>query len=350
MEKIALDVHRRYSFVSVDDGNGRVIAEGRIVHERGAIEAYLRQYQPGTPVAVEATGTWYWVVDEIERAGLEPLLVHARKAKVMLGCVNKTDRLDARGLNRLQRVGTLPTVWIPSGALRDQREVVRTRMWLVSQRTGLKNRIHGMVGRYGLRVPQVSDIFGKRGRQWLDDHLAQLPQYTQAMAGLLLRRLDQVQEEIGVLDAHIGTVCEQTPAVRLLQSIPGIGQVLSVLIALEVGEVSRFAGPEQLASYSGTTPRVHASGGRQRIGALRTDVNRYLKWAFVEAANSVAINCQRRPDRQVSRLYTRLKHKKGHGTAIGAVARHLAEASYWVLTRQETYRDPRWSAVTTTDV
>jgi hypothetical protein len=87
---------------------------------------------------VETIGNWYWIVDEIEAAGCIPRLVHARKAKLMMGEINKTDRLDARGLNRLQRNGTLPTVWIPSGELRDQRDLPRTRMVLVRQRTRVR--------------------------------------------------------------------------------------------------------------------------------------------------------------------------------------------------------------------
>jgi hypothetical protein len=76
-----------------------------------------------------------WIVDEIEAAGCLPKLVHARKAKLMMGAINKTDKLDVRGLNQLQRNGTLPTVWIPPGELRDQRDLPRTRMVLVRQRS-----------------------------------------------------------------------------------------------------------------------------------------------------------------------------------------------------------------------
>jgi transposase len=89
-------------------------------------------------VALEATANWYWIVDEIEQAGLVPQLVHPRKAKLMMGLINKTDKLDARGLNRLQRNGTLPTVWIPPGPLR---ELTRTRVVLVAQCTRWKNRL-----------------------------------------------------------------------------------------------------------------------------------------------------------------------------------------------------------------
>ncbi len=133
MQYIAFDAHKRYTLAVVErqDRCDRVVREQRIPHERGALRRFLEGCEPGSPVAVEALGNWYWIVDEIEAAGCEPKLVHARKAKLMLGMLNKTDRLDARGLNRLQRAGTLPTVWIPPGALRDHRDLPRTRMVLV---------------------------------------------------------------------------------------------------------------------------------------------------------------------------------------------------------------------------
>ena len=99
----------------------------------------------------------------------------------------------------------------------------------------------------------------------------------------------------------------------------------------------------------GTTPRVHASGGRVRYGRLRSDVNRYLKWAFVEAANSVAVNYPRYSQRHGSRLYARLRERKGHHKTIGAVARHLAEAAFHVLHGQQPHRDPAVEAGSATE-
>jgi len=118
---------------------------------------------------VETIGNWYWITDEIEAAGMGPRLVNARRAKLMSGSINKTDKLDARGINRLQRSGTLPTVWIPPRDLRDARELPRTRMMFVRQRTKLKNRIHANLAKYGLKTDGASDLFGVRGRRILKE-------------------------------------------------------------------------------------------------------------------------------------------------------------------------------------
>jgi transposase len=135
VQYIAFDAHKHYTWARVERPDGTVFREKKIPHERGALREFLAGCEVGSRVAVETVGSWYWIVDEVEQAGCIPQLVHAPKAKLMLGRGNKTDRLDARGLVRLQRVGTLPVVWIPPGELRDARELPRARMALVQQRT-----------------------------------------------------------------------------------------------------------------------------------------------------------------------------------------------------------------------
>jgi len=174
ISSVAFDSYKPYTLARVEDADGCKVREARIAHERGALQEFLAACEPASPVAVETVGNWYWIVDEIEAAGCVPKLVHAHKAKLMMGMINKTDKLDARGLNRLQRAGTLPEVWIPRGELRDQRELPRTRMVLVQQRTRLKNRIHATLTKYGL-LPAVSDLFGRRGRLWLQQQREVLP-------------------------------------------------------------------------------------------------------------------------------------------------------------------------------
>jgi len=350
MSIIAFDSHKRYTFARVEDNNGEHAQEFRIEHRRGNIAAFLAGRQPGSPVAVETIGNWYWIVDEIEQAGMEPKLVHARKAKMMFGCINKTDRLDAKGLNVLQRTGTLPTVWIAPAAVRDKRELPRTRMVLAADRTKLKNRIHSALDKYGLQdaFEGITDIFGVKGRRVLGGVLDQLPPHSRYTTELLLEHLDQTEQKIKAIEAQMNKLFKETEQHRLLKTMPGIGFILAVVVLQEIGDIGRFACAERFASYSGVTPRVHASGGKVHYGRLRPDTNHYLKWAFSEAGNSVAVNRNRFPARHVSQLYNRLRSRKGHAKAVGAVARHLAEAAYWILTRNEVYRERGLSNVSPT--
>jgi transposase len=340
MQYIAFDSHKKYTFASVEARGGDIVFEGRIVHRRGGIRNFLKDFDKGSSVAIETIGNWYWIVDEIEEAGFLPKLVNAGLAKKMMGLVNKTDRLDTRGMNVLQRVGTLPEVWIPPGEVRDRRELFRTRMVLVRQRTALKNRIHSVLSKHGVQPPAKSDMFGKTGLAELKELLKSLPPQTRFSAKSLLKRYEQLDREVAALEKRMKKVFKKDPNVDLLMTMPGVGFILGVIIAVEVGDVERFPRGESLASYAGTTARVHASGDKTRFGRVRPDANRYLKWAFMEAANAVARHRFSHPYRHASRLYNRVFKKKNHQKAIGAVARHLAEAAYHVLKKGEPYRDP----------
>ncbi len=128
MEKyIGCDMHKKYSvFVTLDE-KGRLEPAVKVSNDLLELRAYLATLPSGAPVAVEATGSWYWFVDELEAAGLEARLVNPLEAKKRMPGTKKTDPGDARGLAMLLRNGTLPEVWIPSAQLRDLRGLLRTR-------------------------------------------------------------------------------------------------------------------------------------------------------------------------------------------------------------------------------
>lgn len=340
MNYIAFDSHKRYTLGLVEDRDGKVVKEQRIEHERGNIVEFLGGFDEGSQVAVETIGNWYWIVDEIERAGMCPQLTHAQKAKLMMAMVNKSDRLDCRGLNKLQRSGTLPTVWIPPGEVRDMRELPRLRMCFVQERTRLKNRVHATLSKYGLRVEGVSDLFGKGGMELLRSSIIELPEHTRFSIERVLEQLQQVNEHIEAIEERMKEVFSPLPAIRLLMSLPGVGFILAVVLYTEIGDIHRFPFADRLAAYSGTTPRIHQSGQTRRYGRVRNDVNRYLKWAYMEAANVICMHRQKHPSMHVSRLYERIRGRRNHQTAIGAVSRHLAEATWWMLRKGEKYKEP----------
>jgi transposase len=340
MENIALDIHKHYTWARVENAQGDRLFECRLAHARGTIKNFVRRWTPGSEVAVETVGNWYWVVDEIEAGGGKPQLVNARLAKLMMGSVNKSDKLDAKGMNRLQRTGTLPTVWIPTAAVRDARELPRTRMVFSEQRTRLKNRVHATLGKYGYVIDEVSDAFGRRGREIINERITKLPPHTGQGLQHVLDQLDHVAENLKAIEAAMIQVFAPCRETTCLKTLPGVGEILAVVIWTEIGSIERFSRAEQLASYCGLVAREHSSGGKIRFGAVRRDVNVYLKWAFVEAANSAIVNGQRCGYDHISRLYQRLKARRGHGKAKVAVARHLSEASFWMLKKGESYREP----------
>ena len=226
MEYIAFDAHKRYTLASVAQPDGRLVREQRIPHERGALQQFLERCERGSPVAVETIGNLYWIVDEIEAAGCVPRLVHARKAKLMMGEINKTDKLDVRGLNRLQQAGTLPTVWSPPGELRDQRDLPRTRMVLVRQRTQLKNRIHATLAKYALHELEVTDLFGVRGRTLLRQRVDGRPPHTAYASRQLLEPVEALDRQVREFEQRIQATFKPTPGIQLMLTLPGVGLTL----------------------------------------------------------------------------------------------------------------------------
>jgi transposase len=338
---IGCDAHKSYSvFVAVNE-RGAASAAVRVGHGREQYRQFLDGLPTGSQIALEAGGHYYWIVDEMEAAGHYPRLVHPLEAKKRMGKIRKkTDKVDAHGLGILLRNGTLPEVWIPPAELRDQRELLRLRMFLVHQRTRLKNRIQGALARYNIQIG-MQDVFGTEGRQRLGVRLTDLPQHTRQSVEVELVTLDFVGIQIEETEKRLDAIMQVTAEADLLKTMPYVGRILSMVMTLEIGKVERFPSAAHLASYAGLVPRVHSSGGHTRLGQVCGDVNRYLKWAFVEAANLVVIHQRHLAGRHVVRLYQRVSRKRNYQKAVVAVARHLAEAAYWILKKQEIYRDPQ---------
>jgi transposase len=340
--RVGCDAHKHYSLFAVLDDRGKLQEEQRVNHKPGAIQEYLSTFPEGAHVALESVGNWYWIVDEIEAAGCVPKMAHALFAKKMMAHIHKTDKLDALGLATLEHLGSLPTVWIAPGEIRDARELPRTRMAFSKMRTALKNRMHSTLAKYALSLEGASDIYAPKWRPQLLKLIDTLPQETARCMRQELEMLGQVQGHIKQLEVRIKERIKVTDSMQLVQSLPGIGSILAIVITLEVGSVDRFPSANNLASYSGTVPKVKSSGGKQRHGRMVKQANNYLKWAFIEAANVVVMkrNHPRWRPKHVSVLYDRIRRRKGHAVAVGAVARHFAEATFWVLTKAEPYKDP----------
>jgi transposase len=327
----------------------------RVNHEGGELERFLQSLEPGSPVALEAGLNWMWMVEQIEKANLEPHLTNPLEAKKRIGGVNKLDSKDAAGLLTLLRSGTLPEVWIPRGAQRDLRGLMRSRLVIRRHVSGFKCRIHGVLTQYGLKPLaeeedeiEYRDWFTAKARLALLKVIDELPSATREgmrQEYLAMWELERhVKSQGAAIQARVGSL----GWIRRLRTLPGVGLILGATIWTEIGDVQRFADAERLAAYAGLVPRTHSSGGKSWRGSTPRACNHYLKWAFVEAANVIAAQRRRMhaSHPHVVRLYERVKgNTKLSGKAKVAVARHLAEACWWVLTRKQDYREPTSAAV-----
>jgi Transposase and inactivated derivatives len=341
---IGCDSHKKYSVFVAMNEFGQVGEAIHVGHDREQFREFLQELPAGSPIAVEASGHYYWIVDEMEAAGHRPQLTNPLRAKQMMGDRKKTDKVDARALALLLRNGTLPTVWIPPAELRDQRALLRSRMFMVNERTRLKNRIHGAFGRYNVTI-LAQDLFSVEGRLEAQEQLPRLPTYTRYSVEREMATVDFLEQQVKQIEKQLQGLMSTNVESDLLKTLPCVGPILGMLMALEIGKVERFAGPGHLASYCGLVPRVISSGGRTRMGHICQDVNHYLRWAFVEAGNLVVMHQKRLTGSHVVRLYRKVQRKHCYQKAVVAVGRHLAEAAYWVLKKQQVYREPQRKAV-----
>lgn len=347
-EYIAFDSHKRYTWVEHQQANSGKTRQYRLEHAPGAIRQALAGCSPGTSVAIEATANWYWITDELEQAQCVPRLVHSSQSEVDDG----PDQQDRQvGYAWAEHIAAQ---WHIAHGMDSARAVAGAARADANARGAggatytLEESHHGHAGEMGFAGERVQrSVWKTRARRTAGPHGAEQTRWATRQ---MLAQLDSLSEQIREFEKHLGELVEVTPEMQGLETLPGVGVILSATIALEMGEIGRFLSAERLASYSGTVPRVHASGERVRYGRTRPDVNRYLKWAFAQAANSTAVNYRRFPERHVSQLYARLRARKGHNKAVGAVARHLAEAAFHVLSRQQAYRDPTATAGRTSEV
>ena len=171
---IGCDAHKKFSVFFAVNEKGQSREALRVAHDRELYREFLARLPPHSAIALEASGSYSWLVDEMERAGHCPKLCNPIGAKRRMALTKKTDKLDARGLAILLRDGTLPEVWIPPAELRDRRELLRLRIFLVHLRTRVKNRIHGTLARHTVQIPGA-DLFGVGARLKLGMRLPELP-------------------------------------------------------------------------------------------------------------------------------------------------------------------------------
>ena len=177
-------------------------------------------------------------------------------------------------------MGRLPEAWIAPPATRELRELVRHRAKCVAARTQVKLQVHGVLAKCGVQVP-MSHLFDTAGGTKMLDEL-DLPAVYTARIHSHRRLIDALDFEIGVFDHLIRGRLDADPAYAAVQAIPGIGPVLAAVFVAEIGDVTRFARPEQLASWAGLTPRHHESDIKVHRGRITKQGSRLVRWAAVE--------------------------------------------------------------------
>jgi transposase len=277
---VGIDLHRRRSVVARMTETGDPLGWVQISNDRDQLALAMIEAGENAEVVLEATYGWYWAADLLAGLAANVHLAHPLGVKAFSYRRVKNDVRDATDLADLLRMGRLPEAWIAPPDIRDLRELVRHRAKLVHLRTSLRCQVHAVLAGQGVPV-SVSDLFGVAGTKLLDEP---------ALPKAYRYRVDSLRRLITVFDAEIDAAARLTrerlskdPCYVAVQTIPGVGQILGSIFVAEIGEVSRFPGPAQLASWAGLTPKHHESDTTVHRGRITKQGSRLVRWAAVEA-------------------------------------------------------------------
>lgn len=239
----------------------------------------LRNHDGNVKAVMEATGNhWICLHDMLEEDGVETILANPVKTRLIAEARIRTDRLDARVLADLLRGSLVAESYTPSLKERDWRSLVRHRASLVRMETEVKNRIHALLDKYWLE-PEYSDLFGKRGLEWLRS--LRLSEIDQLTLNSNLKLLESLEAQVDALNKEIARIAVDEKAIRLLMTIPGIDYYSAMLITAEIGDVHRFMNAKKLASWAGLVPSIHRSGNTVYMGKITKKGSKWLRWILI---------------------------------------------------------------------
>lgn len=335
MRYIGLDVHRAWVHgAELRDGEDR-LRRFRFPNQPEAWASFAVSLDQETKVCLEATGNAFWVYDTLAAHAGEVVLVSPLKMRLIAEARIKTDDLDAEVLTRCLKAGFVAPVWVPPRPIRELRLLLSHRACLVKQKVMLKNQVHAVLMRQGLRPP-VTDLFGREGRTWLESVRPFLPATEEIILDAALRGLDELQGRIAEIEGELYQRAQALEQVHLLLGIPGVDVFTALVISAELGDPQRFASAKKVASYAGLCPSVHASGKTRYTGHITKAGRGLLRWALIQAAQLAV-----RSPGALQSFYLRLKRKKGHKIAIVATARKLLAIAWAMLVRGVSYRERR---------
>lgn len=320
-----IDLHSNNLVLGVKDESGRKVFGERLPNDLSWVLDRLERFRP-CKVAVESTFNWYWLVDGLMENGYDTRLANPAAITQYNGLKVADDHTDAVFLSELLRLQILPQGYIHPKEDRAIRDLVRRRMMLVQQRTAHLLSFKGLLARETgatikahdvekLSVEDVCDMYD-------DPHKIMMGQVNIAAMHFLNEQITAVE------DVVCGSVELRREFVQL-KSVPGIGPILSLVIMLETGDIARFKKPGNYASYCRCVKAEHTTNGKVKRRNNSKNGNKYLSWAFVEAAHHSL-----RASQSARAYYQRKKSKRNGAVATKSLAAKLCKACYFIMRDQ----------------
>ena len=320
----AIDLHSTNNVTVVIDEQDRVVYQKRLPNDLALILKELSVYQTELQgIVVESTYNWYWLVDGLMGQGYRVHLANTAAIQQYEGLKYTDDHSDARWLAHLLRLGVLPEGHIYPRAERPVRDLLRKRSHLVRQRTTNILSIQNLLTRNTGCSMKANPIKGLDAQQ-VDELLPDSDLALAVKANVAM--MSSAAEQIERLEHRILELVKLRPQFSFLKTVPGIGEILALTIMLETGDIGRFAAVGNYASYCRCVGSQKLSNGKKKGQGNTKNGNKYLAWAYVEAA-VFAI----RPNSMIKSFYQRKKAKSKTVVAIKAVAHKLCRACYYIM-------------------
>jgi len=330
MNYCGIDLHSNNCVVIVSDEGDRLLYQKRLPNDLAQILAALDPFCGELAgVVVESTYNWYWMVDGLMDAGYRVHLAHPAAIKKYDGLKHSGDFADAAYLAQLLRLELLPEGYVCPREERGARDLARKRMQLVRYRTAQILSIEGiMVRQTGSRMKSqaVKQLTAEQVNELaFAPDVALAMEANRAVSETLARQIES-------LEKRLHERVSLRPEYYLLKTVPGIGETLATTIMLETGSISRFAQVGNFSSYCRCVDSRRESNGKKKGEGNTRNGNKYLAWAFVEAANFAI-----RYSPQARSFYDRKKSRTNRALATKALAHKLARACYYMLRDQKPF-------------
>lgn len=329
-----IDLHSNNLMIGIVDQDGPRLKHQKLDCDLQQVVQWLKPFKARfKSLAVESTYNWYWLVDGLRALSYPVVLANPAQIEQYSGLKHADDKSDAYFLAELQRLDILPTGHIYDPLLRPVRDLLRRRLSLVHQRTALLLSFKSLYTRTTGGAMSLSRLKGMALAEvkTLYEHPA-----NGLIATVQKEHIEQLDQSIERIEKAVLKSARELPCYKQLNTLPGIGRILGLTITMEVGEIKRFKAQGHLASYCRTVDSKRMSNGKKKGDNNGKCGNKYLAWAFVEAANFA-----KRYDDPCRKWFDRKAAKTSTVIATKALACKLAKAAWHVMTHDTDYDSKR---------
>jgi transposase len=334
-----IDLHARIMYMCILDQAGETLLHRNMTATPEALLKAIAPYRDQIVLAAECMFTWYWLADLCAEQGIPFVLGHALYMKAIHGGKAKNDKIDAHKIAVLLRGGMLPQAYVYPAEMRATRDLLRRRMHLARKRGELLAHVQNTNSQYNL--PAIGKkIAYKANRDGVAERFADPAVQKSIEVDLaLITYYDELLRDVELTLVKTAKH-HNANTLYLLQTVPGIGKILSLVLLYEIHDIARFPRVQDFASYCRLVKCAKESAGK-RSGTSGAKIgNAHLKWAFSEAAVLFL-----RDNPAAQKLLARLEQKHGKGKALTILAHKLARAVYYMLKRQTAFDLPQFLQV-----